>query len=342
MKTIKTFKGNFFEIGKLQGEIYKRNGMNFRNGQIDENLFRGQLKIYQKYYPELLREFEGIAAAGNWDKNRVIYNFITGEIFFFTQKMKIKRECTIFGVNNKRGIFIGRNYDWFPVAAKVFEVYKIENPERNTFIAVTDMGAGAEAIKKEYLFYNVDDAINDKGLFIGLTFAYNDKWSYGISCIHMTKLIAETCETVDEALNVFKRVPLCCPKNFFIADKNGDMVVLEHTSKRFKIIYPKKGILIKTNHYLDPELVNEDKVLENIPTHNTFLRYYETLKEINERGDKFQFSDIINILGKPNSFVCQNHQNVKTIWTLALDVGRKKYKLYWDILNKRKEKVLKI
>ena len=158
----------------------------------------------------------------------------------------------------------------------------------------------------------------------------------------MTKIIAETCETVKEAIKVFEKVPLCCPKNFFIADKNGDMAIVEHTSKKFKVLYPKDDILIQTNHYVDNELAKEDTVLKRVPIHNTFIRYYETLQKINLYKDKFKQDSAIKILGKPGSYTCQNFPGIKTVWTLALDMTNKKYRIYWDIFGKRETKELEI
>ncbi|MEK7649297.1 MAG: C45 family peptidase [Patescibacteria group bacterium] len=339
----KTFKGNFFEIGQQQGRIYKTNGMNFDKVKIDPVLYKNQLQVYEKHYPELLEEFRGMAKDGNFDEEKLIYDFITSEIFYYRNRFGLDKACTIFGYKAKNNLFVGRNYDWLPETDKIFEVYKIVNPERNSFIAITDMGIGSPSTAKpKYFFYNADDAINNKGLFIGLTFAYADQWSYGVSCIHMTKIIAETCETVKDAIKVFEKIPLCCPKNFFIADKNGDMAIVEHTAKKFKVIYPKDNILIQTNHYVDSELAKEDTVLKRVPYHNTFIRYYETLQKINFERNKFKLDSAIKILGKPGSYTCQNFPGIKTIWTLALDMTNKKYKIYWDISGKRKTEVLEI
>ena len=317
--------------------------MSFENVKINPKIYENQLKVYKKYYPEMLQELEAMAESGNFNKDKLIYSFLCDEILWYKDKFNPKKACTIFGVKSKNGIFVGRNYDWLPIAEKFFEAYKFDNPKRNAFIALTDMGIGigAEANPKE-MYYNADDVINNKGLFVGITFAYTDKWSHGLSCIHMTKLIAETCSTTKEAIKVFEKIPLCCPKNFFIADKNGDMAIVEHTSEKFKVRYPKDDVLIQTNHYVDPELANEDTVLREVPYHNTFIRYYETLQKINFKKDKFNFSDIIKVLGAPNSYTCQNFPGVKTIWTLALDMKNQKYKLFWDLFGKRKEKVLNI
>ena len=179
-------------------------------------------------------------------------------------------------------------------------------------------------------------------MFIGLTFAYANEWSYGLTCIHMTKLIAETCTTVEDAIKVFEKVPLCCPKNFFIADKKGNMAIVEHTSKKFKVIYPKDNLLIQTNHYVDKELEIEDTVLKRVPYHNTFLRYYETLQGINFNKEKFSYDNIMKILGRKGSYTCQNFPGVKTIWSLALDMQKQKYILFYDLFGERKQIKLEI
>jgi len=225
-----------------------------------------------------------MASAGNFKSEKLIYNFLCNEILFQIKNYGLGKSCTIFGIKNKNGLFVGRNYDWFPEAEKFFQAYKFSNPWRKKFIAVTDMGISSGSwINVKNRFYDPDDAINEEGLYIGLTFAYNEKWSYGLTSSHLVRLVAETCSSVEDSIEIFKRVPLCSPKNFFIADENGEMVVVEHNSKKFKIIYPEENILIKTNHYLDPEMEKEDKVLKKYPFHNTFIRYYETLQRINFR-----------------------------------------------------------
>ena len=178
---IKIFEGNFFEIGQQQGRIYRKNGMNFDKIKIDKTLYKNQLEIYKKYYPEILEEFKGMAEGGDFDEEELIYNFITNEICYYKNEFGLGKACTIFGLKIKGNLFVGRNYDWLPKTEKLFQVYKLINPLRFSFFAVTDGAYGAEAgLNTKNWFYNADDAINDKGLFIGLTFAFADQWSYGI------------------------------------------------------------------------------------------------------------------------------------------------------------------
>jgi hypothetical protein len=86
-------------------------------------------------------------------------------------------------------------------------------------------------------------------------------------------------------------------------------------------------------------LKKEEEILNRKPTHNTFIRYFETLRNINLKIDNFKFSDIKKLLRNENCYNFQNSGKVFTIWTLALDLKNKKYELYSD---DNKKVVLKI
>ncbi len=337
---MKTFKGSYFEIGKQQGEIYRSNGTDLQKIKVNKAVLDKQLKLYRKHYPELLDEIKGMSVGGGFDLEKLLQIYLAGEIEWFTKRFKMPLNCTVIGVKNTNGVFVGRNLDWLPITKEVMCTYKRAGVDCNSFIAVSDMNIDSpEDVTNKLLFYNTIDVINDKGLFIGITFAYGSSWSYGLSWRDMSKLIAEKCSTVDEALKIFENVPLSVPKNFFIADSNGDMIVVEHNSNKYKVIYPQDGVLIHTNHYLDPELSLEDKVLKEIPYQNTYIRYYEALQRINFNKQNLKLGDIIKILGSPNTYIRQDHE-IKTIWTLALDMKRSKYLLYTDILGTPKQEDL--
>ncbi len=339
---MKTFKGSYFEIGKQQGKIYRDNGLNIDWVKINKKLLAGQIKVYQKHYPQLLEEINGIAQGGGYDEEKMLQIYLANEILYFTNRFNIPINCSIFGVKNKNGVFVGRNLDWTPIAEKIMQVYRREGSDCFNFLAVTDMHIGSpDDVKNKFMFYNTIDVINEKGLFIGITFAYGDSWQFGLSWRDMSKLIGETCTTVEDATQLFERIPLAVPKNFFIADKKGNMVVVEHAVKKYGVIYPQDNVLIHTNHYVDPELAKIDKVLKETPHHNTFIRYYEALQKINLIKEKFKLSDVIKVLGNPQSYLLQNHKS-RTIWTLALDMLGSKYWLYTDVIGKKNKKVLEI
>lgn len=326
------FKGEYKAIGKQLGVIYRKNGKLYDSKKRNINLYKKQLFFYKKFYPELLEEYRGIAEGGNYNYEDVIYSNITGELFWY--KNKSRPSCTIFGVKNKFGTFVGRNYDWYPKT--IASIYKYINPNSYNYIAVTDNNCGIEPQKKEISYY-IDDAINEKGLYIGITFAHGSNTSYGLSSGHIRKLIIEKCKNVKEAIEFFNKIPVSCPKNFFISDRNGEMVIVEHASgKNFKVIKPQNGILIKTNHYLDPTLAKQDLILRARPSNSTFVRYYELLRNINLIGvDKIKQKNITKLILDTDSYLVQNSARVKTIWSISMDMKNQKYHLFYKLKMKK-------
>ena len=199
MKTA-VFQGNHYEIGRQQGVAFRKNPTKSHVDPFDRRLYRKQLDVYREYYPECLEELKGMADGVGFNSEQLIYRFICGEILFYTDMLKLNRGCTIFGIRNGNGVFVGRNYDWDPAEAKYVANHTFLNSEKNAFTAFTVLGIGSNS---------VEDVINDKGLYMGITFADNHRWSFGLSSLHIGKLVAETCTTVDEALAVFGKVPLC-------------------------------------------------------------------------------------------------------------------------------------
>ncbi len=334
---MKIFTGSFFDIGKQQGEIYRQNGLDLTAVTVDDEIVKKQVDIYKKYYPSLLEEIDGIAVGGGFDIRKLLQIYLAAEILGFVGSHENSVSCSIFGITNSHGTFVGRNLDWLPITEKVMEPYKRETNGCYRLIAVSDMFIGIPSqVERNFLFYDAIDVIDEKGVFIGITAASGDTWSYGLSWKELTRMIGERCSTVDEALEIFKNTPVAIPKNYFIADKSGKMVVVEHNSNEYKVVHPKENILIHTNHYLDPELQKIDRVLIEIPEHSTYIRYYEILQKLNGMKETFQQSDVIKILGNPKSYTCQNH-DIRTIWTLALDMNTPKYMLYTDIIGKQTE-----
>lgn len=321
------FKGTPYEVGKQQGLIYKKRGLNLNRIIPNLEIIKGQRHEYKKYYPEKLEELRGVSDGLGCDINYVYQKFLAKELEWFKKNFIYKEACTIFGVKDSNNLFVGRNLDWIPETREVMEVYKLHIKGKNKIIAVSDMLITYKNdIKNNNLAYDAIDAINDKGLYIGITFAYGNSSKYGLSWKDLVRLISETCETVDDAINVFKKVPLSVPKNFFIADKNGDMIVIEHNSNKFKIIYPKDNMLIKTNHFLDQEFSKFDNVLKSNPYHNTFNRFNAVTNQINKVKEKMSIQKIVDILSDKKNQVRQTGR-LYTIWSLALDMQKQNYYL---------------
>src|SRR3990167_2717254 len=104
------------------------------------------------------------------------------------------------------------------------------------------------------------------------------------------------------------------------------MIVVEHNSNKFKIVYPEKNVLVKTNHFLNNEFSKFDNVLKSNPYHNTFNRFNSVTNQINKVKEKMSIQKIVDILSDKKNQVCQTGR-LYTIWSLALNMQKQNYYL---------------
>ncbi|NCN86489.1 hypothetical protein GW932_01540 [archaeon] len=335
------YGGSYFDIGRKIGIDYKRQGM-ILDRPLEKKIFFTQLKIFKKFYPEYLEELRGIAEGIGCEYQQVLQSFLQRVVLPKKKNEKKRKHCSIFGVKNSKELIVGRNYDWIPEAKKYSKIYFVNNKEANSYFGFSDRGIWKEGkVNESELEVYTVGALNENGLYIGLT--WGDPVDFpgkGIGSGVFIKMIAEKCSNVSDAVKLFNKVPLNFSKNYFVVDSEGNMKVLEFNGKKKKVVEPKEDILIKTNHYLNYELSKNDSVLKK-KGNSTFLRYYEILKYVEERKDKFKIGDVKNLLCDKNRYVYRQGEKVNTIWTLALDMTKRKYFIYYERNGKIISKELK-
>ncbi len=307
-----------------------------------KKLLQKQIKIYQKHFIQKIIFCDVIAEKLMLPKEQVYSHFlIASQQKQKTTKQKIGAQhpgCSIFGITNKNGSFVARNYDWSNNAKRLFQVHKIAEKNKHHYIGISDMNVLPSMRSPDH--FEAEDCINEHGLYIGLTFAHCHKWDYGLLPTHIMQLIAQNCKTVTQALKKFKETPCAVPKNFFIADKSGAMAVVEHDSNKFKILKPKNRILIHTNDYVDPKLAKEDTIFEDNPAANSYIRYYEILQYLNTKKDEITPKSLIRFLHSTRNEVFAHGKKHYTIWSLIIDTKKQEQMLYFEKEKKKKRKKL--
>lgn len=71
-----------------------------------------------------------------------------------------------------------------------------------------------------------------------------------------------------------------------------------------------------------------------------FIFYYETFQKIQFEKDGFGIESIMKVLGIKGSYTLQNFPDVKTIWTLAMDMTGGEYRIYSDHFGEVKQESL--
>lgn len=337
-----TFTGSYSEFGTyLAQKLIERN--HSFNTHVNRRTLNKQLKIYQKFWPELIEESKAVAKIVNLPEDEILYDEIAGTIdnqrsHVVAAHDAVSEACTIFAIHENGKTFVGRNYDWDPSARDYFQVYQINLIGKNRYFAFSDEGTYPRHHGRRTWKLYMEDAINEQGLYIGLTASkLRDKyWGYGFSSYHIIRYIAETCKTTKEALGVFRKIPVAVPKNFLIADRTGDIAVVEHAARDYKVIRPKSILgadyLVHTNHCLDPGYTKVDPVLRTNPSANTFLRYAEADWMVRKELPNYQFTDLWRVL-RSSHYV----YNENTIWSLALELSEPRYNFYRDTAQGQKQ-----
>ncbi|MDD5337475.1 MAG: C45 family autoproteolytic acyltransferase/hydrolase [Candidatus ainarchaeum sp.] len=330
------FKGTHYQHGMQSGSICAGEFDKFKicveATKVNPKKLTGQISMFRNFFPEYLDFIKGLAEGANVDHEKLAYHILT--------KYADMGGCTIFGVKTAAGAFVGRNYDWVPEAKDVIEVYTSLFPEhlkRYSTISVTDMDV--EQGGKNLLYHAPIDMINSEGLYIGVTYSfYSGQDGFGIPALQMRQLVAETCANVLEALKLFEKVPVSNPKNFFIADRFGNMAVVEHTgggSTNFRIILPdRNGILGKTNHLLYPDFRSMDR--NRVPK-DSYPRYDAAKRMIKEELGMITLNVMGGIFSTPPVYVGSD-ESYPTIWTLLMDMERGIYRLQYGEPNERGER----
>lgn len=321
------FQGTRTDFGRWYGQrlqAYHHDG--YRTVEQAETL-RRQLKIYEKFYPEMITEKLAAAEVLGYDPECLLYEDLAA--FVDSQRRRANKHthgCTIFAIHEGDKTFVGRNYDWMPETREFFERYDLAIEGVNRYFAFSDEGVwGRHTGKRSRKFY-VEDAVNEYGLYIGLTFAYIDKWNYGLTPSHMIRYVVEHCRTTRQALNAFAKIPCAIPKNFLIADAKGDLAAVEHTARGFEVVRPDaSGVLIHANHCLTPKLRKLDTVSKKNPQTTSFVRYAEAEYLVRQQLPGFQFTDLWRVL-RQSRYV----YNPDTIWSLALELSEQRFNIYYD------------
>lgn len=324
------FQGSYEDYGKwyaARRQAAHYNG--FRTVKNEETL-RQQLKIYEKYYPELVVELSAAAESLGYDRMVLLYEDLASFVDAQKRRAKVMQQptegCTIFALHENGKTFVGRNYDWLPEARNFFQRYLFEIDGAYKYFGFSDEDVWGRHVGKRSRKIHCEDAINEHGLYIGLTFAHIAKWGYGLSPGHMIRCIAEHCRTTRQALNVFAKIPCAVPKNFLIADADGDIAAVEHAARSYEVVRPDKdGLLVQTNHCLAPQLQKMDLVGKCHPASDTFLRCEEAKYLVKEQLPGFQFTDLWRIL-RSSHYV----YNEETIWSLALELNTQRFNIYYD------------
>ncbi len=296
-------KGNHYDMGFHYGELLAKAGVSFEDTikLSDEQTEFGteSLRICEKTVPKLCEEIKGLADGLKFPYERFACWLLT--MYGFGDA----RGCTCFCFNSGGKVFFARNSDMFPGLKPTSESILYRPDGGNIFLANSTS------------MVQMEDGVNEHGLAVGMNFLANKYRKPGLNTGMAVRYILETCETVREAVDLLKEMPLSSAQNIMLADKSGDMRVVECSSLKMAV-RTSDSFLVSANHFMDGAMQTEHAN----PSDNWYGskdRYATAENALSDAGQSKDGAFAQNLLSGKMGFMCQYEKklNFDTIWSVV-------------------------
>jgi predicted choloylglycine hydrolase len=306
-------KGEHYDIGYRQGTFIHRKGVRierFFNLTEEKREFGIQcIDECEKVFPEVLEEIKGLAD-GTKNEYRDFASFI-----FCMYCFKFQNWCTCFACKDNHNILLGRNSDFAVSIEDQYEsaLYKPEG-------CYSFIGNSTAMVQME-------DGVNEHGLAAGLTFNNLEVVRPGLNAGILVRYMLEKCKTVQEALERLTEMPVASAQTLIIADKTGDMAVVECNCKKMVVIRPKsnENFVVTANHFVSGEMQQYQHNEELYAEFRSKERYHTAYSALQSRND-YSVELAQDILSGKYGFICQydRSKGLDTVWSSVYDLKHNK------------------
>lgn len=301
-------KGDYYEMGLHYGEILFKSGKNFNEyiNLTDEQKAFGNkaVKLYENILPNIMQEVKGLADGSKTDYFKMATWLVTmygfGDI----------KGCTCFAFNDNGKTILCRNSDMYPELKKTSESVLYMPKDGYKFLGNSTS------------FIQIEDGINECGLAVGLNFLPTKNYKTGVNSGFLIRAILEKCKDTFEAIEFIKSIPLCSTQNIILADKNGNLAVVECSPNKV-FVRQSENFVVSANHFVSNEMKDECLKMED-NWYKTNDRYNSCINSLQEKGKGLDFA--FDLASGKKGFVCQYDKklNFDTLWSSIYDTTKLK------------------
>ncbi len=308
------FKKSHYEAGYKWGSlVYKKgnvicNQPTFNITEERKAFAEECLPIYKNYYPEILEEIRGIAA-GQRCSYEDLFTFLVSMYCF-----DLENHCTCFAFKDDENIIFGRNSDF---------LVSLEKLNMNCLYA---LDGGYAFNGNTTAFVQMEDGVNEHGLAAGLTFIYSKQRKAGFNAGMLVRYLLEKCRTAAEAIRCLKTLPIASSQTITIADKTGDMAIVECNCIKTSVIRPNadENFVVAANNFHSLEMQGYRNM--DIDNWNSDERYKTAYHSLKKHKQNYSLSFAENILSGKYGFMCQYNRKkgADTVWSVVYDLKNSK------------------
>ena len=264
--------------------------------------------VYEQHFSAALEELEGLAAGQSCAREDL------EAVLFTAYALPPACCCSCLAVSNGNGVFFGRNSDFLTA----LEAY-------NTHVTYQLSDGAVPFTGNTTSFVQMEDAVNARGLAIGLTSVYTPRPRPGLNAGMALRLLAETCASVEEALDRLRALPLASCQTLTLADAAGDIAMAECGPEGVRVERPgPAGPFVCAANLFHSDLA--DPLPPELDIWRAAERYDTLCRGLGREGETIDLSGVQALLAGQKGFLCQYDRAAgqDTVWSVACDLTRRR------------------
>lgn len=284
------------EYGKKAAPMIKRTleiyalAFEFNTGRDMEGVRAaagGFVPVIESYSPPLLEEMRGIAdGAGLSLLDVVVINARTELLSSAPLRGASKGECTSMAIlppaTSGGDVLLAQTWDWLSLCADTTLLLRVEQPGAPTVLTLAEAGQLAKI------------GMNEAGFGLCLNILKGHYWRYGVP-IHVVIRAMLSSPTIHTATGELYRQPRGASSHFLVAHRDGFAAGYEVMPDDVAFIEPQDGILVHTNHFIEPRMRPFDRYFET--GGDSLVRYQRALSLLMGLRGKIDREVIESVLG---------------------------------------------
>ncbi|HJC65237.1 MAG TPA: acyl-CoA--6-aminopenicillanic acid acyl-transferase [Candidatus Enterocloster excrementigallinarum] len=311
-------KGGHYQMGVKRGKIFQKCNISFPLHLDQFQLEHGikSEKILKDFFPEVCAEIKGVCDTIGADYNTFVSWMLCMGCCMYNLEKNIPveiRGCTAFAYTKGGQVIYGRNNDLPPYLknGSKSEIYAPFNG--NKFNLTTSS------------LINGEEGLNEHGLAVAMTFVMTslDKIQAGFNSCFIVRYLLEKADTTKTAISLLMELPIASNGNILVADKTGEMAVIECTPEAKKIrkalYFGKDKIVCAVNSFTSDEMKPFDKA--NGDDYFSDRRYQTVIDGFSSHIQEDYIETTKQLLRGDYGFMCQyDDPDFQTVWSSVFDL----------------------
>ena len=211
------------------------------------------LNTMREQSPEYVRAMTGIAESSNREILEIAMLNLRYELLYYALGKIYMDEsvdgCTSFALlpeaSQNNHLLMGQNWDWIPDVDCVLVTSTDTDGLHRTAFTEAGIFAGKPGMNSEGV-----------GLAVNGMCSTTDNWARFHKPFHLRCYEVLRSRSMDEALDALTATPRSCTANFIIGHASHGAVDIELAPDNLRFIDPDNGILVHTNHFVNPDKID--------------------------------------------------------------------------------------